>query len=93
MTISGNARVAIQNEGKHIARPHEKIKGSKRNSIMATLKRMLSCICDWLAVAEHFSSTDNAFAKEYDTLEPKVTEELTEIVRICNDMLAERGFN
>ena len=32
------ARVAIQNEGKHIARPHEKIKGSKRNSIMATLK-------------------------------------------------------
>lgn len=57
---------------------------------MATLKRMLSCICDWLAVAEHFSSTNNAFAKEYDTLEPKVTEELTEIVRICNDMLAER---
>lgn len=87
------ARVAIQNEGKHIARPHEKIKGSKRNSIMATLKRMLSCICDWLAVAEHFSSTNNAFAKEYDTLEPKVTEELTEIVRICNDMLAERGFD
>ena len=33
------------------------------------------------------------FAKEqYDTLESKVTEELTEIVRICNDMLAEQGI-
>ena len=64
----------IQDEGRHIARPHDKIKGSKRNNIITSLRRILSCICDWLTTAEHSGGNDNKFAQDkYDQLVPKVT--------------------
>ena len=88
------ARDVIQDEGRHIARPHDKIKGSKRNNIITSLRRILSCICDWLAAAEHSGGNDNKFAQEkYDQLVPKVTSELSDIIKCCIDISAEKGFD
>ncbi len=88
------ARGVIQNEGRHIARPHDKIKGSKRNNVVLTIRRIISCICDWIAVAEHSTGTDNIFAKTtYDSIAPQVMNELSEVIRSCADMTAEKGFD
>lgn len=88
------ARDAIQSEGRHISRPHDKLKGSKRNNIVTTVRRIISCICDWLAAAEHSSGNDNIFARsQYDQLAPQVMTGLNELLRSCGEWTAEHGFD
>lgn len=87
------ARDVILDEGRHISRPHDKIKGSKRNNVVITIRRILSCICDWLSVAEHSSSNDNNYvSSHYDKLAPKVISELNDIIASCNSIL-NNGFD
>ncbi|MBQ8791707.1 MAG: hypothetical protein IJZ51_10400 [Ruminiclostridium sp.] len=88
------ARDVIQDEGRHIARPHDKIKGSKRNNIIIAMRRILSCICDWISVAEHFADNENRFAKdEYTKILPKVKNELSGIIESCAQIRQEKGFD
>ncbi len=87
------ARDVILDEGRHIQRPHDKIKGSKRNNIVITIRRILSCVCDWLSVAEHSSGNENSFASsQYDKLAPKVINELNSIISSCTSAL-DKGFD
>lgn len=87
------ARDVILDEGRHISRPHDKIKGSKRNNVVITIRRILSCICDWLSVAEHSSSNDNNYvSSQYDKLAPKVISELNDIIASSNAIL-NNGFD
>lgn len=88
------ARDVIQDEGRHISRPHDKIKGSKRNNVVITMRRILCCICDWIAVVEHSSGNENAYAQsQYNELAPKVISELTDIIKACADTVADKGFD
>lgn len=83
-----SARDAILDEGRHISRPHDKIKGSKRNNIITTIRRILSCVCDWLSVAEHSIGNNNTFASsQYDKLAPKVISELNDLNNFCTSAL------
>lgn len=82
------ARDVILDEGRHISRPHDKIKGSKRNNVVITIRRILSCVCDWLSVAEHSSGNENNYASsQYDKLAPKVISELNSIISSCTSAL------
>ena len=85
------ARDLILDEGRHISRPHDKIKGNKRNNIVIKIRHILSCICDWLSVAEHSSGNDNNYASsQYDKLMPKVISELNDIITSCTSVLNKR---
>lgn len=57
------------------------------------IRRILSCIFDWLSVAEHSSSNDNNFvSSQYDKLAPKVISELNDIIVSCTSAL-NNGFD
>lgn len=87
------ARDVILDEGRHISRPHDKIKGSKRSNVVNAIRRILSCICDWLSFAEHSSGNDNKYASsQYDNFAPKVISELNDIIVCCNSALSD-GFD
>ena len=88
------ARNVILDEGRHIARPHDKIKGSKRNNVVTTIRRILSCVCDWLAVAEHTIGNDNSYAvAQYEKLAPKVIDELNKLITACDKLTESKGFD
>lgn len=88
------ARDVIKSEGRHVSRPHDKIKGSKRMNIIASIRRIISCICDWVAIAENFEKNDNVYAKEiYTESAPDIVNYLTELIKSCEAFTAERGFD
>lgn len=88
------ARDVIQDEGRHISRPHDKIKGSKRNNVVLTIRRILACICDWITVGEHVSDTENAYAQaQYKALSPRVMQELAELLMSCEKQNEANGFD
>ncbi|MEE5992834.1 MAG: hypothetical protein V3G42_06295 [Oscillospiraceae bacterium] len=88
------ARDLIQSEKRHISRPHDKIKGSKRNNVVLNVKKMVVCICDWLSVAEHFTTNDNVFAKDkYAEVAPRVKEYLNGVLETCTNLTNEKGFD
>ena len=88
------AKEVILNEGRHIERPFDKLKGGKRSNIVNTVRRILSCICDWLAAAEHTGGSENVYAQTlYGELAPKVTEELTDLLRSCDEATGETAFD
>lgn len=58
------------------------------------MRRILCCICDWIAVVEHSSGNENAYAQsEYNELAPKVISELTDIIKACADAVVDKGFD
>ncbi len=88
------ARDVIQNEGRHVARPHDKIKGSKRNNVIISMRRIISCICDWLEVAEHSGNDVNDYVKRiYDDIVFQVTSCLKELVKACEVQTEKNGFD
>lgn len=88
------ARDIILSEGRHIERPHDKIKGSKRTNIVNTIKKIISCICDWLAVAEHSGNTEEAYImKNYDAVAPQIISMMRDLHTASNKALQEEGFD
>ena len=88
------ARNVIYDEGRHINRPYDKIKAGKRSNVVNTIKRTLSCICNWISVAKNSTGSDNAFAlKIYDETAPKVINELNGIINSCANVISENGFD
>lgn len=88
------ARDMIISEGRHIARPHDKIKGSKRTNIIKTIKKMISCICDWLAVAEHSGNIEESYIMQnYDVVAPQIISMLKELYIASGKQIQEAGFD
>lgn len=88
------ARDIIVSEKRHIARPHDKIKGSKRNNVVVSAKKIISCICDWLAVAEHSGNNEEAYIKQnYENVAPHITSMLEELYSASSLTIAENGFD
>lgn len=88
------ARDVILNEGRHISRPHDKIKGSKRTNVTNTIKKIISCVCDWLAVAERSDSQTDAYIKQnYESIIPKITEMMSELCDVVRNDLDTNGFD
>lgn len=88
------ARDAIISEGRHIARPHEKIKGNKRNNVVNSIKKIITCICDWLTVAEHSGNRAEAYIKQnYDSVAPQIITMLEEICKTSTAIIKENGFD
>lgn len=88
------AKNALQDDNKHIGRPHDKIKGKRRNNVVMTIRRILSCVCDWLSVAEHAIGNDNRHAViQYENLAPKVRDELSKLISACEGLTENRGFD
>lgn len=88
------AKDMIISEGRHIARPHDKIKGSKRTNIVNTIKKVISCICDWLAVAEHSGNAEESYIMQnYDTVAPQIISMMRELYTESNRVLQENEFD
>lgn len=88
------ARDVILNEGKHIEKRHDKLMGNRRQNIVVAIRRMIQCVCDWLAVAEQAESADNDFARdEYVKRAEKVTDLLAELIHSCNGAIKANGFD
>jgi len=88
------ARDMILNEGRHVARPHDKIKGGKRTNVTNTIKKIISCVCNWLAVAEHSGNQAEAYIKKnYESVAPQIISMLEELYTSTVSALNENGFN
>lgn len=88
------ARDVIINEGRHISRPHDKIKGSKRTNVTNTIKKIVSCVCDWLAVAEHSDGQTDAYIRQnYESVAPKIIELMSGLCNASRYDLNVNGFN
>ena len=88
------AKEAMLSEGKIVSHPFDKMKGSRRNNVVVTMRRILSCICDWLSVSEYDDGKVNAYAiKLYQENAPLLEAELSDLIKACEDSLAENGFN
>lgn len=88
------ARDIIISEGRHISRPHDKIKGSKRTNIVSTIKKILSCVCDWLAVAEHSGNEEEAYMMQnYDAVAPQIISMMKELYSVSSKALQENDFD
>lgn len=75
------ARDSLISEGKHVSKPHDNFKGTKRRNVDNSLRKIIDCICDWLAVAEHSANREEAYIKEkYDSIAPGITAKLSEII-------------
>lgn len=88
------ARDVILSEGRHVSRPHDKIKSGKRTNMVTTIKRMVSCICDWVAIAENSETNGNPYAKGiYEETAPDIVNYLTELIKSCESNAESDGFN
>ncbi|MBR1592930.1 MAG: hypothetical protein IJ666_07960 [Ruminococcus sp.] len=88
------ARDMILSEKRHVERPHDKIKGSKRNNIINYVKKIISCVCDWLAVAEHSGNNDEAYIKQkYDAIAPQIITMLDELRKTGSEIISRNGFD
>ncbi len=88
------ARDLIISESRHIERPHDKIKGSKRMNITNTIKKIISCICNWLSIAEHSTSYEEEYIKRsYDEIIPQITDMFEEMYKLSAKLLKEKKFN
>lgn len=88
------ARDVILSEGRHISRPHDKIKGSKRNNVVNSIKKIIGCVSDWLSVAEHAGNQDDAYIKQnYEAVAPQIIPMLEELLAASKHELKENGFN
>ena len=88
------ARDIILSEGRHISRPHDKIKGSKRTNVVNTVKKILSCICDWLDMAELSSSQTDTYVKQnYESVAPQIIEMLDALQSTASNDIESNGFH
>ncbi len=84
----------VEEDKYHPAKEYKTLISSRAAQLFNYMMRAITCICDWIAVAEHMSGTENAFAlSQYDELAPKVISELTDIIRSCTNVAAEKGFD
>lgn len=88
------ARDIIISEKRHISRPHDKIKGSKRTNIINTIRKIISCVCEWLAVAEHSGNAEEAYIlKNYDAVAPQIISMMKELYSAGSRSVKENGFD
>lgn len=88
------ARDLLLAEGRHIARPHDKLKGSKGNNVESSIKKIISCVCEWLAVAEHSANREEEYIKQrYSEVEPELYAMLQELSGAVQSEMAEDGFD
>ncbi len=88
------ARDAILKEHRHVERPYDKIKSSKRGNIKSIMKRIIDCVCKWLAIVEH-SVVNNEiyFQKQYDSIVVTLKPDLESLIDACDKNLESAGFN
>lgn len=88
------ARDAILKEGRHIARPYDKIKGSKRSNIIKFIMRIIACSCEWVSAMEHTSGNDNVYAKaQYENSKVQICTLLEELNKSSEIKIKENGFD
>lgn len=88
------SRDLILAEGRHVARPHDKLKGSKKNNVDSSIKKIISCVCDWLAVAEHSANHEEEYIKQrYTEAEPELIAMFRELSDAVQAETAESGFD
>ena len=87
------ARDIILNEGRHVSRPHDKIKGSSRTNIICMVKKIISVVCDWLAVAEHLGSNEEYIKKNYEKAAPQIISMLEELSNKTSENMIVNGFD
>ena len=88
------ARDVILSEKRHISRPHDKIKGSKRTNVVNTIKKIISCVCDWLSVAERSDNQADGYIRQnYEAAAPKIIEMLNTLCVAVDDDLRTNGFH
>ncbi|MGN0650756.1 MAG: hypothetical protein ACI4KM_09995 [Oscillospiraceae bacterium] len=88
------ARDIILSEGRHVSRPHDKIKGSKRSNVVNSAKKIIACVCDWLAVAEHSANREEDYIRQrYSDAAPRLITMLEDIIRDAEAAIAADGFS
>ena len=56
------ARDIILSEKRNVNRPHDNLKGGKRNNITNIIRRIIDCICRWLVISENVELTKDPYS-------------------------------
>lgn len=77
----------------HPGKEYKNLISNRASQLFNYMIRTITCICDWLVIAEHISGTENSFAQDqYDKLAPKVISELNDIIASAGAIL-NNGFD
>lgn len=67
------ARDEILSEKKTVARPNDKLKGSKRTNVIKNIEKIIDFIGNWLYASKHISGVSNDFANQkYEEIKPAI---------------------
>lgn len=85
--------VVIDNGG-HVNDKHVRIIPGAKTNYSKLMKEWISCICEWVTIADNFENYDNEYAKnEYAKICPIVSGYLSELIQSCEKCNVENGFN
>lgn len=88
------AREHMIAEGRHLERFHDNLKGGKRTGIENSIRKVISCICDWVAASESANLIDESyFNNEYNTCKGLIIEVLGQIIGIFKEIIENSGFD
>lgn len=82
----------ILNEKRVVRRPHDRLKSGKRNNIVSSVKKMITCVCDWLEIAKSSEAKQDWAVTMYEEAEPEIKELLEKIIEQSRMSLDNDGF-
>lgn len=86
------ARDEILNEKKSVARPNDKLKGSKRTNVIKNVEKIIDFIGKWLYASKHTSGVSNDFASQkYEEIKPALVELLEKLETEFKDNADDKG--
>ncbi len=87
------ARDLLIKEFGRISEPYEKLKGGRRTNIVAKVKKILVCLCNWVETAEYSEGDENAYAKSvYREMSSDVIGHLNQLIQSCEES-EKNGFD
>lgn len=82
----------ILTEKRVVRRPHDRLKGSKRNNVIVSVKKIISCICDWLEITKSNETKQDWAVNMYKDIEPEIKELLEKLIDQSRISLDNDGF-
>ena len=82
----------ILNEKRVVRRPHDRLKSGKRRNIVSYVKKMITCVCDWLEIAKSSEAKQGRSVTMYEEAEPEIKELLEKIIEQSRMSLDNDGF-
>ena len=85
------ARDILNSEKNYKENFYDRLKGSRRNNLISTLKRVIDCICQWINTCQEAAvPKEGYFLEQYTSRKEKVLDNLRQLIQKTQTSLQER---